>query len=96
MIALVKLHGTSNWGYIATALQAHSKKGSIAEKENIASGNSARLSKRSGKQCRERWYNQLDPRLTKEAFSKLENEYIIYWQSRIGKSLYNILNMFLF
>jgi hypothetical protein len=39
---------------------------------------------RTGKQCRERWINYLDPNINKSAWSKQEEDIIIQTQQRIG------------
>ena len=46
-----------------------------------------RLENRNAKQCRERWHNQLDPSIVKEAtksFTKDEDRVILEMQARIG------------
>ena len=42
------------------------------------------LQGRLGKQCRERWYNHLNPDIKKEAWSKAEDDLIIDLHSRMG------------
>lgn len=39
---------------------------------------------RLGKQCRERWFNHLDPGLTKEKWSEEEDSFIVQKQSTLG------------
>lgn len=80
---MVLQRGTCNWSHIADTLRYATRL--EAEKENLTF---FQENNRTGKQCRERWYNQLDPELTKEPFSKSENACIVYWQSRIGKEIH--------
>lgn len=49
MTALVKEHGTKQWGVIGS-----------------------KLNNRTGKQCRERWHNQLDPTINKTPWTDAE------------------------
>jgi len=39
---------------------------------------------RTGKQCRERWHNQLDPSINKDAWSEEEEKLLMEAQSRLG------------
>jgi len=39
---------------------------------------------RTGKQCRERWHNQLDPTINKDAWSEEEEKLLMEAQSRLG------------
>ncbi|KAF0694681.1 Aste57867_14451 [Aphanomyces stellatus] len=39
---------------------------------------------RNGKQCRERWHNQLNPHINKTPWSEDENNVIIYMQAKFG------------
>lgn len=39
---------------------------------------------RSGKQCRERWANHLDPSIRKEAWSKREDDTLLQMHERFG------------
>lgn len=39
---------------------------------------------RKGKQCRERWHNQLDPEIKKGPFSQAEDAIIVTLQAKIG------------
>jgi hypothetical protein len=41
---------------------------------------------RTGKQCRERWFNHLDPQLKKEPWSDEEDSMLIAAQRRLGNS----------
>ena len=41
---------------------------------------------RTGKQCRERWFNHLDPQLKKEPWSEDEDRALLEAQSRLGNS----------
>lgn len=43
-----------------------------------------KLSSRSGKQCRERWHNHLDPGITKAIWSLEEERIIFEWHQKIG------------
>ncbi|CAN1153660.1 Transcription factor MYB118 [Linum perenne] len=42
------------------------------------------LGGRSGKQCRERWHNHLEPHIKKEAWSKEEDEILILAHKELG------------
>lgn len=42
------------------------------------------LKGRNGKQCRERWYNRLQPDIKNEPWTKAEDEFIIMSQKKIG------------
>lgn len=42
------------------------------------------LEGRLGKQCRERWYNQLDPEIKRDAWTEAEDRLIIDLHSRLG------------
>ena len=44
----------------------------------------AQLPTRTGKQCRERWHNQLDPNITKTDWSAAEDELLIASHTRFG------------
>lgn len=63
LIESVKLHGTSNWPLIASA-----------------------ISGRTGKQCRERWINQLNPALNKDDWSMQEDQVLIQQQRVYGNA----------
>jgi hypothetical protein len=39
---------------------------------------------RTGKQCRERWHNQLDPHIKKEAWSKEEEDLLLKAHQQFG------------
>lgn len=41
---------------------------------------------RTGKQCRERWFNHLDPQLKKEPWTDEEDQALIEAQKRLGNS----------
>ncbi|KAF9955476.1 Transcription factor myb3r-5 [Modicella reniformis] len=43
-----------------------------------------RLGSRTGKQCRERWHNHLDPKIDKSPFTAEENELILKLHERLG------------
>ena len=44
----------------------------------------AQLPTRTGKQCRERWHNQLDPNITKTDWSAAEDEALLASHRRFG------------
>ena len=44
----------------------------------------SKLGNRTGKQCRERWHNQLDPAIKKESWSRSEEELLMTLHSRYG------------
>lgn len=44
----------------------------------------SKLQGRIGKQCRERWYNHLDPNIRKDPFSKDEEEILLEAHARLG------------
>jgi hypothetical protein len=48
---------------------------------------------RIGKQCRERWYNHLDPNVNKEPFSEEEETTLIDAQRRLGNKWCDIANL---
>ena len=66
---LVEKHGSRNWSSIAKDLNR------IVHKS---------IPYRNGKQCRERWMNQLDPKLSKNSWTIEEDLLIIRMQSEIG------------
>ncbi|PWN50684.1 hypothetical protein IE53DRAFT_304284, partial [Violaceomyces palustris] len=43
-----------------------------------------RMGTRTGKQCRERWHNHIDPTINKEPFSPAEDALIIAMYERMG------------
>jgi hypothetical protein len=45
-----------------------------------------RMGTRSGKQCRERWHNQLDPSIRKEPFTEQEDRLILESVTKLGPS----------
>ncbi|KAI8363443.1 Homeodomain-like protein [Mortierella sp. GBAus27b] len=44
----------------------------------------SRLGSRTGKQCRERWHNHLDPTIDKSPFTPEENELILALHEKLG------------
>ena len=48
---------------------------------------------RIGKQCRERWYNHLDPTINKEPFSEEEEKILIDAQRRLGNKWKEITSL---
>ncbi len=50
----------------------------------------AKLSGRTGKQCRERWHNQLDPSIKKEAWSEEEDQRLIQLHQELGNKWVDI------
>ena len=44
----------------------------------------SKLGNRTGKQCRERWHNQLDPSIRKDAWTKEEEEKLMILHARFG------------
>ncbi|ORX97743.1 Homeodomain-like protein, partial [Basidiobolus meristosporus CBS 931.73] len=44
----------------------------------------SRLSSRTGKQCRERWHNHLDPRIDKSPFTPEEEDLIFRLYAQMG------------
>ena len=69
LLRLIQEKGTRKWTAIANALN-----------QALHQGKPGRL----GKQCRERWYNHLNPALKKSEWTQEEDELIITQQSRIG------------
>jgi hypothetical protein len=64
LIESVYRNGTRNWADVASTIQILS----------------AGLSDRTGKQCRERWHNHLDPTLSHAPFSVVEDQLLIRLQ----------------
>jgi hypothetical protein len=64
LIESVMRNGTRNWADVASTIQILS----------------AGLSDRTGKQCRERWHNHLDPTLSHAPFSAEEDQKLIHLQ----------------
>ena len=71
LISLVEVHGATTWALIASKL-ADSR------------GLSASQSYRTGKQCRERWLNQLDPAIQRGAWTNEEEAMLAEAMSRFG------------
>jgi hypothetical protein len=69
LVRIVQEHGASNWNSRATELN-----------EQFYN----QLPVRQGKQCRERWYNHLDPRLRKDSWRVTEDIYILQKQLDLG------------
>ena len=44
----------------------------------------SKLGNRTGKQCRERWHNQLDPSIRKDAWTKDEEEKLMLLHAKFG------------
>ena len=63
LLESVRIHGTSNWPLIASALTG-----------------------RTGKQCRERWLNQLKPDLIREDWTTQEDHILMQQQRIFGNS----------
>jgi hypothetical protein len=53
----------------------------------------AKLQGRTGKQCRERWHNQLDPAIKKEAWSEEEDQRLIQLHQELGNKWVDISRM---
>lgn len=53
----------------------------------------AKLQGRTGKQCRERWHNQLDPSIKKEAWSEEEDQRLIQLHQEMGNKWVEISRM---
>ena len=53
----------------------------------------AKLQGRTGKQCRERWHNQLDPSIKKEAWSEDEDQRLIQLHQEMGNKWVEISRM---
>ena len=68
IVRLVGEHGMKKWAHIAQELNA-------AGLSNMV---------RTGKQCRTRWLNHLDPQITHEAWSESEERIIYEVQKRVG------------
>merc|ERR1719198_1616955 len=60
-----------------------------AKWSNVAAG----LGGRSGKQCRERWHNHLDPRVKKGDWTADEDQLIINMQAKLGNQWAKITRM---
>jgi hypothetical protein len=69
LVRIVQEHGASNWNSRAAELN-----------EQFYN----QLPVRQGKQCRERWYNHLDPRLRKDSWNVAEDIYILQKQIELG------------
>ena len=67
-------------GLVQSVLGNHEK---LKWSENIAS----KIPGRSGKQCRERWVNHVNPTVTKTAWSRDEDEILIRQHQLLGKVL---------
>jgi len=67
-------------GQVQSVLGNHEK---LKWSENIAS----KIPGRSGKQCRERWVNHVNPTVTKKAWSRNEDEILIRQHQLLGKVL---------
>lgn len=52
------------------------------------------FSVRSGKQCRERWFNQLNPLLNKSQFTQEEDDLLISYQKVLGNKWSQISSLF--
>lgn len=66
---IINLRGPKNWS-------------SIAKELNLKVHNS--FPERKGKQCRERWFNKLNPNVIKQKWSEEEDNYILMQQRVIG------------
>lgn len=99
MKKLVKKFGTAHWTYIAEQLRCEMAKlsaplasddarcllkCSCVKAQRILDGHPSTPLKNS-KQCRERWFNQIDPRLYKAPFSQVENFWIVQFQKKYGE-----------
>lgn len=65
---LIVIHGTLNWTLVAQLMLD----------PNDTSGG------RSGKQCRERWHNHLNPSISKVEWTQHEDATIVYLQKKWG------------
>lgn len=73
VIALVKTYGEKRWSFISKQLS-----------KSINNGSSGIKGQRLGKQCRERWYNHLNPDIKKCEWTIEEDQIIIDAHSRYG------------
>jgi Myb-like DNA-binding domain len=69
LLRLVTFRGSRAWGCISKELNSIVHKG---------------LNIRQGRQCRERWFNHLDPNLNKGSWTRVEDEILIQKQSQLG------------
>jgi len=67
--ALLKEHGLKKWALISSSLNGL----------NLPPG-----AKRTGKQCRARWINHLDPKILKVAWDEKEEAIVCEAQARLG------------
>jgi len=74
---LVLLHGTTNWTLLAQYMTDPSAP------EGSEPG-------RSGKQCRERWHNHLNPNISKVEWTATEDATIVFLQKKWGNQWANI------
>ena len=65
---LIEVHGTINWTLVAQCL---------LDPTDVTGG-------RSGKQCRERWHNHLNPSISKVEWTQQEDSTIVYLQKKWG------------
>lgn len=100
MIALVQKYGPHKWSTIARLLsQSSSIVEDVDGKDPCDSSdttnfttvgikndplNAIRTNKRSGKQCRERWHNHLDPSICHAPFTPSEDDQVMVLHSKLG------------
>lgn len=77
LVELVKINGSKKWTVLATLLNK-----TFQSAFNHA--DEGRRGSRSGKQCRERWYNHLDPRINNNPFTEEESIIVRRLQQEMG------------
>ena len=78
--SVVLVEGTKHWTVVAKALNQRGHSG---------------MQVRHGKQCRERWYNHLDPELKKGNWTREEDLYLLEKQQELGNRWSEIARMLL-
>ncbi|KAH8086038.1 RNA polymerase II transcription regulator recruiting protein [Aureococcus anophagefferens] len=81
IMRLVSKHGTKRWAVISQELNKEARR---ARRRRDARRPRAGLGFRSGKQCRTRWLNHLDPGIKREPWSEHEENVIYEAQQRLG------------
>ncbi|GMH39281.1 hypothetical protein BSKO_07179 [Bryopsis sp. KO-2023] len=85
---LVQKYGARNWGFIAEVRLLWRRRTSCSTIFEFACSPRAysvqELATRTGKSCRSRWFNQLDPGVKKEPFTTQEEAIIIEKQAEHG------------
>lgn len=77
LVELVKTNGSKKWTVLATLLNK-------TFQSAFEPADEGRRGSRSGKQCRERWYNHLDPRINNNPFTEEESIIVRRLQQEMG------------